>query len=52
MQGVQSRTERFQRVGVRWDDEKDPAGTFPDGTGVRNASVDGDTRFDIELLRR
>jgi hypothetical protein len=33
-------------------DVKDPAGTFPDGTGVRNAIVNGDTRFDIELLRR
>lgn len=25
---------------------------FPDGTGVRNATVFGDTQFDIELARR
>ena len=28
------------------------SGTFPDGTGVRNATVRGDTQFDIELARR
>ena len=30
----------------------DPARTLPDGTGTRNATVNGDTRFDIELVRR
>jgi hypothetical protein len=26
--------------------------TFPDGTGMRKATVNGDTRFDIEIIRR
>ena len=26
--------------------------TFPDGTGERDAAVKGDTRFDIQLVRR
>jgi hypothetical protein len=30
----------------------DPAGTFPDGTGRKNVTVNGDTRFDIQLVRR
>ena len=30
----------------------DPSGTFPDGAGRRNATVNGDTRFDIQLVRR
>ena len=30
----------------------DPARTLADGTGVKNATVDGDTRFDIQIVRR
>lgn len=30
----------------------DPAGRFADGTAVKNARVDGDTRFDIQIVRR
>ncbi|MGH9174198.1 MAG: hypothetical protein ACRD1H_07560 [Vicinamibacterales bacterium] len=30
----------------------DSARTYPDGTGTRNAIVDGDTRFDILIVRR
>jgi len=30
----------------------DPSRTLPDGTAVRNATVAGDTRFDIEIVSR
>ena len=30
----------------------DPSRTLADGTAVKNATVDGDTRFDIEITRR
>jgi hypothetical protein len=30
----------------------DPISTFPDGTGRKDATVNGDTRFDIQLVRR
>lgn len=30
----------------------DPTGMLSDGTGVKNATVNGDTRFDIEVVRR
>jgi hypothetical protein len=30
----------------------DPTGTLSDGRAVKNATVDGDTRFDIEIVRR
>ena len=30
----------------------DPTTTYPDGTGVRIATVNGDTRFDILIIRR
>ena len=30
----------------------DPAGRLADGTAVKNATVDGDTRFDIQIVRR
>jgi hypothetical protein len=30
----------------------DPSGALVDGTAVKNATVDGDTRFDIQLVRR
>jgi hypothetical protein len=29
-----------------------PSRTLADGTAVRNAVVDGDTRFDIEIVSR
>lgn len=30
----------------------DPSGTLSDGRAVKNATVDGDTRFDIQIVRR
>lgn len=30
----------------------DPAGRLTDGTAVKNATVHGDTRFDIQIVRR
>ena len=30
----------------------DPSRTLADGTAVKNATVDGDTRFDIEIVSR
>jgi hypothetical protein len=30
----------------------DPMGRLADGTAVKNATVDGDTRFDIQIVRR
>lgn len=30
----------------------DPVRTFPDGTGERDATVNGDTQFDIQVVRR
>ena len=33
-------------------DVKDPRTTYADGSGVRDATVNGNTRFDIQLLRR
>ena len=33
-------------------DVHEPDRTLPDGTGIKNAVVNGDTRFDILLVRR
>jgi hypothetical protein len=33
-------------------DVVDPTGRLADGTAVTNATVDGDTRFDIQIVRR
>jgi hypothetical protein len=30
----------------------DPTGTLSDGTAVKNVMVDGDTQFDIQIVRR
>ena len=30
----------------------DPSGTLSDGRAVKHATVDGDTRFDIQIVRR